>query len=363
MGLDLVLRQIIAEHRAISQARSIEVNVSLPAPIACDRGRIAQLFSNLVGNAIEYGASDRPIRVYAAANEHELELSVANAGDPIPEGTRAHLFDPFYRGHGSPHRDGLGLGLYIAHHQIAIAHEGTLAVSSSQEETRFTFRMPIKPSALGVRHQCMIYDGSPAAHLPALSRITAKKLAARFRVLYLNAPPMVVAIRSYLSADGIDVAREIDRGALVLSSADAHLAAGRFEPEPMLTLLDEALTQALTDGYRGLFAFGDMTWEFGTERNYAKLREYERGLEALCERRPELQGVCQYHQIHSPTSRQRRLAPSPSVFHQRYPVSDEPVLRTGCSDACGLCGKHACYANVCAQRSELGTPVRRYSRG
>ena len=63
----------------------------------------------------------------------------------------------------------------------------------------------------------------------------------------------------------------------------------------MLGLLDDALTQALDRGYAGLWAAGDMTWEFGPEKNYTKLREYERGLEALFERRPELQGICQYH--------------------------------------------------------------------
>jgi signal transduction histidine kinase len=293
-ALEPVLREIIAEYRAASIERPIEVTLSLQDPIACDRQRIAQLFSNLLGNAITYGAPDQPIRVFAATNEQGLELWVANAGEPIPEQTRPRLFDPFYRGHASPNREGLGLGLYIAH-QIAIAHDGTLTVTSTPEETRFTFRMPTIQTGLGVRHQCMIYDGSPAAQLPGLVRVMAKKLGANLRVLYLNVPPMVAGLRSYLSAAGVDVAAEIDRGALILSSNDEHLVAGRFEPKPMLALLDEAVSRAIADGYEGLWAVGDMTWEFGPEKNYAKLFEYERGLEALFERRPELQGLCQYH--------------------------------------------------------------------
>ena len=38
-----------------------------------------------------------------------------------------------------------------------------------------------------------------------------------------------------------------------------------------------------------------MTWEFGNERNFVKLLDYERGLEELFERQPSLDGVCQYH--------------------------------------------------------------------
>ena len=47
----------------------------------------------------------------------------------------------------------------------------------------------------------------------------------------------------------------------------------------------------------GLFSFAHALelWEFGPEKNYLKLREYERGLEALFHQRRELQGICQYH--------------------------------------------------------------------
>jgi signal transduction histidine kinase len=51
------------------------------------------------------------------------------------------LFQPFARASAGPGQEGLGLGLYIAS-EIARAHEGSLDVASSKEETRFTFRMP-----------------------------------------------------------------------------------------------------------------------------------------------------------------------------------------------------------------------------
>jgi signal transduction histidine kinase len=139
--LQPVLEEVIAEYRATYPKRSIDVTLSLRDPIACDRYRIGQLFANLLGNALAYGAPDQPVRVHAASDTQHFELWVANTGDPIPEAVRVRLFEPFYRSSISQNREGLGLGLYIAH-QIAAAHDGTLTVTSTDEETRFTLRMP-----------------------------------------------------------------------------------------------------------------------------------------------------------------------------------------------------------------------------
>jgi len=68
------------------------------------------------------------------------------------------------------------------------------------------------------RHQCMIYEGSPAKHLPGLAQVIREKLRANNRCLYLNSPPMVAGIRSYLAADGLDVALEVNNGSLILPS-------------------------------------------------------------------------------------------------------------------------------------------------
>jgi len=119
----------------------VETVISLNAPVDCDRGRIAQLFSNLLGNALTYGSADQPVRVRASCDREHFELSVANAGEQIPLAAMEYLFHPFYRSKAHQHREGLGLGLYIAH-EIAKAHGGTLEVESTPGETRFTFRMP-----------------------------------------------------------------------------------------------------------------------------------------------------------------------------------------------------------------------------
>jgi signal transduction histidine kinase len=140
-NLQAVFTQVIAELRMTRPDRVIEADIFLLEPVNCDSGRIGQLFSNLLGNALTHGKEDGPIRVGASSQKGIFELWVSNQGEPIAAEMRDSLFQPFFRGNRRPSQQGLGLGLYIAS-TIAEAHGGALEVSSSPEETRFTFRMP-----------------------------------------------------------------------------------------------------------------------------------------------------------------------------------------------------------------------------
>jgi sigma-B regulation protein RsbU (phosphoserine phosphatase) len=140
--IEPVLRQVITELQVALPGRAIETHFALSEPVHCDRRRIGQLASNLLGNALTHGAPDQPVRIRAATADGRLELSVANAGEPIPSVVMQRIFEPFSRGTLRPGLQGLGLGLYISH-EIAKAHGGTLEVASTEAETRFTFRMPL----------------------------------------------------------------------------------------------------------------------------------------------------------------------------------------------------------------------------
>ena len=138
-----ILTQVIAELRASSPERKIEAEINLTQPVDCDAGRIAQLFSNLLGNSVTHGTAATAIHVRASVNDSAFELSVANSGEPIPCDAMERLFQPFHRISAQDTHQGLGLGLYIAS-EIARAHDGTINVTSSPEETRFTLRMPLR---------------------------------------------------------------------------------------------------------------------------------------------------------------------------------------------------------------------------
>ena len=135
------LTHVIDELRVAYPERRIEIDFTLNAPVTCDTRRIAQLFSNLLGNALTHGGEDKSIRVAAASRDGVFTLSVANSGPPIPAAALPHLFQPFYRGKVRSSLQGLGLGLFISS-EIARAHGGRLEVASSAAETSFTLTIP-----------------------------------------------------------------------------------------------------------------------------------------------------------------------------------------------------------------------------
>jgi signal transduction histidine kinase len=105
-----------------------------------DADRLAQVISNLVGNAIDHGRGE-PIEVRIGDDGARATLSVHNQGEPIPAALLPAIFEPFRRGdHARP--SGLGLGLYITR-QIVIAHGGEIEVESSADTgTTFRVRLP-----------------------------------------------------------------------------------------------------------------------------------------------------------------------------------------------------------------------------
>jgi signal transduction histidine kinase len=135
------LNQVITELRIAYPDKLIQTDFILDKEIKADYKRIAQLFSNLLGNAITHGEKESPITVKATTELNRFELCVINKGNKISPEAKKHLFKPFSRGKVHHGQEGLGLGLYIAS-EIAGAHEGKIMVDSSEEQTCFTFHIP-----------------------------------------------------------------------------------------------------------------------------------------------------------------------------------------------------------------------------
>lgn len=135
-ALEAVLQEIAVAHREAEFQSDIEI----AGPVRCDVGRISQLTSNLLANAVTHGDATAPITLHARGEGGHLEISVVNAGEPIPDAVREGLFEPFVREEVRPSQEGLGLGLFISS-EIAKAHGGRLSVKSDADGTRFTFLM------------------------------------------------------------------------------------------------------------------------------------------------------------------------------------------------------------------------------
>ncbi len=140
IDLKPVLEHVVAELNFIFPHRKIITDFSLDEPVLCDSNRIAQLISNLLANALNHGHPQSPVLFSASNTGGNLEISVKNDGDPIPESLQNILFTPFKREGSRPSKNGLGLGLYIAD-QIAQAHDATLTFTSDSKETCFTLKL------------------------------------------------------------------------------------------------------------------------------------------------------------------------------------------------------------------------------
>ncbi len=137
-----VCRRALAELRSIAGARELVLSVSGDPRLAADGGRLAQVVSNLVGNAVQHGAGPIEVAVRSAADA--VELSVHNGGAPIPPEVLPQIFEPFRRGdrRGGDEKGSVGLGLFIVR-EVVRAHGGEVEVrSDASSGTRFTLRLP-----------------------------------------------------------------------------------------------------------------------------------------------------------------------------------------------------------------------------
>jgi signal transduction histidine kinase len=144
--VSLKLEAVARELQDAHPTRRIESRLHASRPVEADLGRLQQLASNLLGNAIAHGASEQPVKFSAFNTEEDLVLEVWNHGPSIPEEYLPKIFAPFWRKSILDSREGLGLGLYICS-EIVKAHGGTLTVSSTETEgTRFTTTIPLRRS-------------------------------------------------------------------------------------------------------------------------------------------------------------------------------------------------------------------------
>lgn len=156
MDMGFVSKQLVAEMRTRYPKRTFTLKISGNTEGEWDKPRIGQVFSNLLGNAVQYGFQDPPIDVIIKGEADAVVLSVHNEGVPIPADAIGRIFESLIRGKEEIEEDGetpagsinLGLGLYITK-EIVAAHGGTIGVTSSEKEgTIFTVRFPRFDKAL-----------------------------------------------------------------------------------------------------------------------------------------------------------------------------------------------------------------------
>lgn len=150
--LDLrpVAERVFEEQQLTAPTRQMHLKMGGDLAGCWDETRLAQVMSNLLGNAIEHGARDEGVELQLDGERSFVEITVRSGGVIAPAALPT-LFDPFAR-RGAPRRsDGLGLGLFIVQ-QVALAHGGAVEVDSEPARgTTFSVRLPRQapPPALG----------------------------------------------------------------------------------------------------------------------------------------------------------------------------------------------------------------------
>jgi signal transduction histidine kinase len=119
-----------------------------PCRVYCDRARVIQVLSNVVGNAIKFTPDGGAVTVTAEVDGDSVRVSIKDTGPGIPEASLRQIFDRYWQGRGGAHREagaqkGRGLGLYIAK-GIVEAQGGTIwADSRVGEGSTFHFTLPL----------------------------------------------------------------------------------------------------------------------------------------------------------------------------------------------------------------------------
>lgn len=143
-GVDELVAETIQLHEPLALEKGVRLAASAGQAgqrVQADRGRIQQVFGNLVGNALRFSESGSDITVGAAAEGGEVIFSVADRGPGIAPDDLSRIFDPYWSGerHG---QKSTGLGLSIAR-GIVEAHGGRIWVESAEGRgSTFYFSLP-----------------------------------------------------------------------------------------------------------------------------------------------------------------------------------------------------------------------------
>ena len=141
-NLDGLIRDAAAAFQGQAKLRGVDLTVDVAGgvpPVNVDPGRIRQVLTNLLANAMRYTPEGGSVHVNGARADTAVTVTVQDSGTGISAEDLPHVFDRFYR---STDSGGMGLGLAIAKHLVE-AHDGTIRASSIVGEgTKIEIALP-----------------------------------------------------------------------------------------------------------------------------------------------------------------------------------------------------------------------------
>lgn len=140
---DALLRDSLDAHQVQAESRKVVLSLAVVAPVTIvgDQGRILQVLSNLIGNALKLVPAGGVVTMSATDDGDAVRFTVADTGPGIDPEHLLRVFEPFWQG-GRPDRRGRGLGLTIAR-GIVEAHDGRIWLDSELGRgTTVSFTLP-----------------------------------------------------------------------------------------------------------------------------------------------------------------------------------------------------------------------------
>jgi PAS domain S-box-containing protein len=152
---DLVacVQEVTEALQATIDTHRLNVIASGTLSVHADRGRISQVITNLITNAVKYSPAADSVEIILEQQQDFAHLEVQDRGIGIPESKQKKIFERFYRVEGEARNNfrGLGLGLYISQ-EIIRRHGGRMGVSSQEGEgSAFWVTLPLKTTKIGRR--------------------------------------------------------------------------------------------------------------------------------------------------------------------------------------------------------------------
>ena len=141
--LDSLLRDVVMRIQSRHKDLQIVQDLMPVSPIQADSVRLAQVFGNLIDNAIKYAPGSR-ISISLKVDKDKQTVIFADQGPGIPSEHLPFLFERFYRVSGHSTKRGAGLGLFICK-QIVQAHHGQISVNTTPGKgTAFLIELPVR---------------------------------------------------------------------------------------------------------------------------------------------------------------------------------------------------------------------------
>lgn len=149
IDLEALCREAVLEQEAAHPEARFQMVANGDFAGYWDDNRIAQVLSNLLGNAVQHGSANEPVVLRLQARTDDVLLRVENRGKVIPPEKINAIFEPLVRLAAGPDQahasSSLGIGLYIAR-EIVYAHGGAISVESTEEQgTVFAVTLPRRP--------------------------------------------------------------------------------------------------------------------------------------------------------------------------------------------------------------------------